>query len=220
MVKCFYLCIGTGMEALSAKDCMPMTLKRFFLTLVALAAAVAFQMDQEYIEGEFWAPNGRLYIRSQYLGTYDDDYYDTVDEVFLGNIMESGNLTVITDEGLDLAVMVPQGNDTAELQPMGVTVNTASGSYNTTFYSMQYYMWDHKNQGYHPYNENAGGFQLPFTMTRLPGTRTSALVTAPAMRQRTATKASVHHGQPKAGEKARNSMARKKSARTLSPTKD
>ena len=41
------------MEALSAKDCMPMTLKRFFLTLVALAAAVAFQMDQEYIEGEF-----------------------------------------------------------------------------------------------------------------------------------------------------------------------
>ena len=134
--------------------------------------------------------------------------------------MESGNLTVITDEGLDLAVMVPQGNDTAELQPMGVTVNTASGSYNTTFYSMQYYMWDHKNQGYHPYNANAGGFQLPFTMTRLPGTRTSALVTAPAMRQRTATKASVHHGQPKAGEKARNSMARKKSARTLSPTKD
>jgi hypothetical protein len=205
------------MEALSAKDCMPMTLKRFFLTLVALAAAVAFQMDQEYIEGEFWAPNGRLYIRSQYLGTYDDDYYDTVDEVFLGNIMESGNLTVITDEGLDLAVMVPQGNDTAELQPMGVTVNTASGSYNTTFYSMQYYMWDHKNQGYHPYNANAGGFQLPFTMTRLPGTRTSALVTAPAMRQRTATKASVHHGQPKAGDKARNSMARKKSARSCHP---
>ncbi len=209
------------MEALSAKDCMPMTLKRFFLTLVALAAAVAFQMDQEYIEGEFWAPNGRLYIRSQYLGTYDDDYYDTVDEVFLGNIMESGNLTVITDEGLDLAVMVPQGNDTAELQPMGVTVNTASGSYNTTFYSMQYYMWDHKNQGYHPYNANAGGFQLPFTMTRLPGTRASStLVSAQAMRQRTATKASIHHSQPKAGEKARNSMARKKSARTLSPTKD
>ena len=182
--------------------------------------SVAFQMDQEYLEGEFWAPDGRLYITSQFLGSYEDADFGYVDELFLGNIMESGNLTVITDEGLDLAVMVPQGNDTAELQPMEVTVNTASGSYNTTFYSMQYYMWDHKNQGYHPYNANAGGFQLPFTMTRLPGTRTSALVTAPAMRQRTATKASVHHGQPKAGDKARNSMARKKSARTLSPTKD
>ena len=69
--------------------------------------AVAFQMDQEYLEGEFWAPNGFLYIRSQFLGTYDDDNLGTVDELFMGNIFDSNGLTIITDEGIDLAVMVP-----------------------------------------------------------------------------------------------------------------
>lgn len=182
-------------------------------------SAVSFQMDQEYLEGEFWAPDGRLYITSQYLGSYDDaDFgYGTVDELFLGNIMESGNVTVITDEGIDLAAMVPQGSDTAELQPMGVTVNTANGSYDTTFHSMQYYMWDHKNQRYHPYNANAGGFQLPFTMTRLPGTRAEF---ATPTKQRIATKASIHHNQPKAGETARSIMARKKSLRSQTSIKD
>ena len=32
--------------------------------------SVSFQMNQEYLEGEFWAPNGCLYIVSQYLGQY------------------------------------------------------------------------------------------------------------------------------------------------------
>ena len=60
-------------------------------------AAVSFQMDQEYLEGEFWAPNGFLYIVSQYLGSYDDtDFgYGTVDELFMGNIYDSNGLTVL-----------------------------------------------------------------------------------------------------------------------------
>ena len=171
-------------------------------------AAVAFQMDQEYLEGEVWEPNGFLYIQSQFLGSYDDtDFgYGTVDELFMGNIYDSNGLTVITDEGLDLAVMVPTGQGTAELQPLEVTLATDSGDYTTTFYSMQYYMWAHDTGEWHPYNENAGKVKLPLTMTRLEGTRSSGLAPAKA---RTATKASIHHAQPKSGQSARKSVAKK-----------
>ena len=167
-------------------------------------AAVAFQMDQEYLEGEFWEPNGFLYIQSQFLGSYDDDDLGAVDELFMGNIFDSQGLTIITDEGIDLAVMVPQGEDAAELQPMEVTITTDSGDYTTRFHSMQYYMWDHANGGWHTYNANVA--ELPLTMTRLAGTRAEGL--APA-KERAATKASIHHGQPKAGRSARNSVAKK-----------
>ena len=153
--------------------------------------------------GEFWEPNGFLYIQSPFLGTYDDDNLGTVDELFMGNIFDSQGLTIITDEGIDLAAMVPQG-DGAELQPMEVTITTGSGDYTTKFHSMQYYMWDHKNGEWHPYNANVA--ELPLTMTRLAGTRTEAVSLA---RERTATKASIHHGQPKAGRSARNSVAKK-----------
>ena len=166
--------------------------------------AVSFQMDQEYIEGEFWAPNGFLYIVSQYLGTYDDDNLGTVDELFMGNIFDSNGLTLITDEGIDLAVMVPTEGDGAELQPMEVTLSTNSGDYTTKFHSMQYYMWAHKSGEWHPYNENVA--QLPLTMTRIRGTRASGLAPAKA---RAATKASIHHGQPKAAGSARKSVAKK-----------
>ena len=171
-------------------------------------AAVSFQMDQEYLEGEFWAPNGFLYIVSQFLGSYDDtDFgYGTVDELFMGNIYDSNGLTVITDEGLDLAVMVPTGQDAAELQPLEVTLATNSGDYTTKFYSMQYYMWAHDTGEWHPYNENAGQVQLPLTMTRLSGTR--AMSVAPA-KERSASRASIHHAQPKAGQSARKSVAKK-----------
>ena len=171
-------------------------------------AAVSFQMDQEYLEGEFWAPNGFLYIVSQYLGSYDDtDFgYGTVDELFMGNIYDSNGLTVITDEGLDLAVMVPTGQDAAELQPLEVTLATNSGDYTTKFYSMQYYMWAHDTGEWHPYNENAGQVQLPLTMTRLSGTRAESV--APA-KERSASRASIHHAQPKAGQSARKSVAKK-----------
>ena len=166
--------------------------------------AVAFQMDQEYIEGEFWAPNGYLYIVSQFLGTYDDDNLGTVDELFMGNIFDSNGLTIITDEGLDLAVMVPGEGENAELQPLEVTLQTGSGEYTTKFHSMQYYMWAHDTGEWHPYNSNVAA--LPLTMTRLPGTRADGL--APA-KERTATKASIHHGQPKAAQGARKSVAKK-----------
>lgn len=171
-------------------------------------AAVGFQMDQEYIEGEFYAPNGYLYIVSQFLGSYNDtDFgYGDVDELFMGNIYDSNGLTVITDEGLDLAVMVPAGQDGAELQPLNVTLQTSSGEYTTPFYSMQYYMWAHSTGEWHPYNANAGLVQLPLTMTRLQGTRADAL--APA-KERAATRASIHHAQPKAGQSARKSVAKK-----------
>ena len=165
--------------------------------------AVAFQMDQEYIEGEFWAPNGFLYIVSQYLGTYDDDNLGTVDELFMGNIFDSNGITLITDEGIDLAVMVPDG-DGAVLQPMEVTLSTGSGDYTTTFHSMQYYMWAHKDGSWYPYNENVA--QLPLTMTRLAGTKAADVTLA---KERTATRSSVHHAQPKAGTASRKSVAKK-----------
>jgi hypothetical protein len=166
--------------------------------------AVAFQMDQEYIEGEFWADNGFLYIVSQYLGTYDDDNLGTVDELFMGNIFDSNGIVLITDEGLDLAVMVPQDGDKAELQPMDVTLSTGSGDYTTKFHSMQYYMWTHNTGEWYTYNANVAA--LPLTMTRLPGTRAEGL--SPA-KTRAVTKASIHHSQPKAGGTARKSVAKK-----------
>ena len=167
--------------------------------------AVSFQMDQEYLEGEFWEPNGFLYITSQFLGSYDDnDFgYGTVDELFMGNIFDSQGLTLITDEGIDLAVMVPMEGG-AELQPMEVTIATDNGDYTTKFHSMQYYMWDHKNAGWHPYNSNVA--ELPLAMTRLAGTRSADVTPA---KERVATKASIHHGQPKAGQSARKSVAKK-----------
>ena len=167
--------------------------------------AVSFQMNQEYLEGEFWAENGFLYIVSQYLGTYDDtDFgYGTVDELFMGNIFDSNGITLITDEGIDIAVMVPKG-DGAELQPMELTLQTDSGDYRTKFHSMQYYMWAHSTQEWHPYNSNVA--ELPLAMTYLGTTRSAAVTPAKA---RTATKASIHHGQPKAGGTARKSVAKK-----------
>ena len=167
--------------------------------------AVSFQMDQEYIEGEFWAPNGYLYIVSQFLGTYDDDNLGTVDELFMGNIFDSNGLTLITDEGIDLAVMVPTEGEGAELQPLEVTLKTDSGDYTTKFHSMQYYMWAHKTSEWHPYNANVP--QLPLTMTPLTRTRADESL-APA-RERVATKASIHHSQPKAAQGARKSVAKK-----------
>jgi hypothetical protein len=166
--------------------------------------AAACQMDLEYLEGEFYAPNGFLYIVSQYLGSYDDENLGTVDELFLGNIFDSGGLTLIEDEGLDLAVMVPQGDDLAELQALEVTLSTDNGDYTTPFHSMQYYMWAHDDGSWHPYNGSVA--QLPLAMTRLPGTK--AADAAPA-KERAATKASIHHAQPKAGQTARKSVAKK-----------
>lgn len=152
--------------------------------------SVSFQMDQEYIEGVFRAQDGCLYIPSQIIGTYDDGYWGKVDEVFVGNIFDSHGLTIITDEGVDLAVMVPQG-DGCELQPMDVTINTENGRFTAKFHSIQYYMRDYKNGDWHPYNTNVA--ELPLTMTRLAGTRASSVSTT---KQRTATKASIHHSQP------------------------
>ena len=166
--------------------------------------AVSFQMDQEYIEGEFWAQNGYLYIVSQYLGTYDDDNLGTVDELFMGNIFDSNGVTLITDEGIDLAVMVPKEGETAELQPLEVTLKTGSGDYTTLFHSMQYYMWAHNTGEWYPYNTNVA--ELPLTMTRLPGTRSGGLAQA---KERIATKASIHHSQLKAASSARKSVAKK-----------
>ena len=168
--------------------------------------AVSFQMNQEYIEGEFWGPNGFLYIRSQFLGSYDDEDFGhgTVDELFMGNIFDSNGLTLVTDEGIDIAVMVPQEGDTAELQPADVTIKTNSGDYPTKFHSIQYYMWAHNDSSWYPYNSNVA--ELPLTMTRLAGTRAADVTLAP---ERAATKTSIHHSQPKAGRGSRNSVAKK-----------
>ena len=166
-------------------------------------AAGDFQMDQEYLETEFWAPDGCMYFISQFLGSYEDEKFGTVDELFLGRIFDSGGYTVITDEGLDLAVASFTG-DKAELRPMNVTLSTSGGDYTTTFDSMLYYMWVHSSEEYVPYHSNAA--RLPLTMTRVPGTKASA---APLAKERSATRPSIHHLQPKAARGARNSVAKK-----------
>ena len=166
--------------------------------------AVTCQMNQEYLEAEFYEKNGFLYIRSQFLGSYDDENLGTVDELFMGNIFDSKGLTIITDEGIDIAVMVPQGEDTAELQGAEVIIDAGGREYKTFFHSIQYYMWAHKDSNWYPYNENVA--DLPLTMTKLPGTKAAE---APLAKERTATKASVHHGQPKAARGSRNNVAKK-----------
>ena len=168
--------------------------------------AVSFQMDHEYLEGEFWGPNGYIYITSQYLGTYDDtDFgHGTVDELFMGNIFDSNGLTLITDEGIDLAYMSPNSDGSGELKPADVTIQTDNGEFNTRFHSMQYYMWAHSDGAWYPYNGNVA--QLPLSMTRLEGTRSASVHYA---KERTATKSSIHHMQPKAGRSGRNSVAKK-----------
>ena len=166
--------------------------------------AAAFQMDQEYLEGEFYSPNGFLYIRSQFLGSYDDDNLGTVDELFMGNIFDSNGLKLITDEGLDIAVMVWEGEKKAELQGAEVTIKTNNGNYDTKFHSVQYYMWAHKDSNWYPYNENVA--ELPLTMLKLRDTRAADVKLA---KERTATKASIHHSQPKAGHGSRNNVAKK-----------
>jgi hypothetical protein len=166
--------------------------------------AAAVDMNLEYLEGEYWADNGFLYIRSQFLGSYDDDNLGTVDELFMGNIFDSNGLKLITDEGIDIAVMVWQGDDKAELQGADVTIQTNNGNYATKFHSIQYYMWAHKDSQWYPYNESVA--ELPLTMTKLADTRASE---APLSKDRTVTKASIHHSQPKAGHSSRNSVAKK-----------
>ena len=158
------------------------------------------------MEGEFWAPNGNLYISSQYLGTYDDEDFGhgTVDELFMGNIFDSQGLTLLTDEGLDVAVMVYQDDDHAELQGAEVKINTDSGEYITKFHSMQYYMWAHNDSKWYPYNSNVAA--LPLAMTRLAGTRAADVTPS---KERTATKASIHHGQPKVAQGGRSNVAKK-----------
>ena len=166
--------------------------------------AAAVDMNLEYLEGEYWADNGFLYIRSQFLGSYDDDNLGTVDELFMGNIFDSNGLKLITDEGIDIAVMVWQGDDKAELQGADVTIMTNNGDFATKFHSIQYYMWAHKDSNWYPYNESVA--ELPLTMTKLSDTRASE---APLSKERTVTRASIHHSQPKAGRSSRNSVAKK-----------
>ena len=113
--------------------------------------AVNFQMDQEYLTGEFWRFDNCLYIRSQYLGSYDDDNLGTVDEVFLGNIFDSNGRIVIEDENIDVAQMVMLDKNAAELRAATLKLETNDGSYVTEFYSMQYFMWARKDSGFDNY---------------------------------------------------------------------
>ena len=166
--------------------------------------AAAFDMDLEYLEGEFWAQNGYLYIRSQYLGSYEDDNLGPVDELFMGNIFDSNGLKIITDEGIDIAVMVWQGENTAEMQGAEVKIKTNNGDYDTKFHSVQYYMWAQNDSNWYPYNESVA--ELPLAMTKLRDTRAAE---APLSKERTVTKASIHHSQPKAGHGSRNNVAKK-----------
>ena len=118
--------------------------------------------------------------------------------------MCSSDLKIITDEGIDIAVMAWQGEDKAEMKGANVTIKTNNGDYDTQFHSVQYYMWAHKDSNWYPYNESVA--ELPLVMTKLRDTRASEASLAP---ERKATKASIHHSQPKAGHGSRNNVAKK-----------
>ncbi|MBR4809117.1 MAG: hypothetical protein IK031_02425, partial [Bacteroidales bacterium] len=97
-----------------------------------------------------------------------------------------------------------EGEKKAELQGAEVTIKTNNGNYDTKFHSVQYYMWAHKDSNWYPYNESVA--ELPLTMLKLRETRAADVKLA---KERTATKASIHHSQPKAGHGSRNNVAKK-----------
>lgn len=165
--------------------------------------AVSLQMDQEYIEGEFYEPNGNLYIVSQYVGTYEDMKLGIVDEFFIGNIFESDDIIPIKKIGLDIAMMVPYAEGRADLKPLEVVITSDSGQNTTVFDSMQYYMRTHETEEWHPYNTNVA--TLPLTMTKVAGTSTESISIA---KLRSSTKTSIHYNQPKSRKTARNRVSR------------
>ena len=146
------------------------------------------QMNEEslitYYDG------GDMYFQSQYIQTYDDDEYnDTVEEVFLGEIFYKGThatpgIYIIEREDIDVAVAkLSEDGLAASLEPVEVEALVGEGAeqekYTTTFYDMKYSGWSQKEMGWFVYNENVAVFPLSMQKTEVAaapaGTKAPAL---------------------------------------------
>lgn len=186
--------------------------------------SVSQQMDGErdWIYARFDVD--RLVFYAQFLQT--EEYNGTtVDEVFAGTYQTASSDAIgdLDWEGVDyednLAYTVYEG-DKIVLKPWTIQLDNG---YSFTYTSMRYSrLWftDKGSTANWAFYNTAGVPMLPAEMTLIPGTRASVSDSASAMRQRTATKASIHHGQRKSRGTLQKSVAKRKSTRTLSPTKD
>ena len=124
-------------------------------------------------------------------------------------VMSDGSVLITVYEG-----------DKIVLKPWTIQLDNG---YSFTYTSMRYSrLWftDKGSTANWAFYNTAGVPMLPAEMTLIPGTRASVSDSASAMRQRTATKASIHHGQRKSRGTLQKSVAKRKSTRTPSPTKD
>lgn len=148
------------------------------------------QMDQESLITYY--DDGDMYFTSQYIQTYEDEEYnDTVEEVFLGEIFYKGThatpgIYIIEEEEKDLAVAkLSEDGKSASLEPAEVNALIGEGEeqeeYATVFYDMKYFGWSQKEMGWFVYNEAVAIF--PFTMEKIA--EVPADTKAPALKRGT-----------------------------------
>ena len=183
---------------------------------------VAQQMDGErdWLYARY--SDGKFIFYAQFLQT--EDYNGTiVDEVFAGTWKLSSSEISLDWEGVDyedpVAYTVEEG-DKVKLQPTTVTFDNGSTlTYNSMRYSRLWFTNNGNTANWAFYN-TAGVPSLPAQMTYISGTRASASGSAPTVRQRTSTKASIHHNLRQARIINHYNVARMKSTRTQSSIKE
>ena len=128
------------------------------------------QMNQEDFVTFYDA--GDMYFTSQYIQTYkDEEYNDTVEEVFLGEIYYKGvwdtpGVYIIEEEDRDVACAVlGEDGKTAAIEPVKVTAVIGGHDYETEFYDMKYFGWSQNEKDWFVYNKNVAVF--PYAMEKL-----------------------------------------------------
>ena len=156
--------------------------------------SVSYQMTRDFIEGEFWAKNGYMYVCGQHFGAFEDaDFgYGLVDKYLVGTFYEPQNTVPDIIWSGDLAVMVPNGD--------GAIIKSVVIDGNSSLHSIQFYMKD-QTRKWHPFNTNVPA--LPFTMTRMGGTRVES---SGHKTESLETKASIHRFQHNTERRVRNSQ--------------
>ena len=185
-------------------------------------SSVGQQMDGErdWLYARY--SDGTLIFYAQFLQT--EDYNGTiVDEVFAGTWKLSSSEISLDWEGVDyedpVAYTVEEG-DKVKIQPTTVTFDNGSTlTYNSMRYSRLWFTNNGNTANWAFYN-TAGVPSLPAQMTYISGTRASASGSAPTVRQRTSTKASIHHNLRQARIINHYNVARMKSTRTQSSIKE
>ena len=140
------------------------------------------QMNQEDIVTFY--DSGDMYFTSQYIQTYkDEEYNDTVEEVFLGEIYYKGvwdtpGVYIIEEEDRDVACAVlGEDGKTAAIEPVKVTAVIGDHDYETEFYDMKYFGWSQNERSWFVYNESVAVF--PYAMEKLsdePAPKTKSFV--------------------------------------------